>query len=132
MSEPSSSHNNEGTRTGHVRAAHADSSGGECAGVRGNRPCAGAERVAESPKERGQTDLFKTRCFKTRGGEAAKQARRRGCREYGADADRPVRHLGGLYRDAKRQEGVLRARQTFVVENQSGEPPARSGLRLRL
>src|SRR5882724_7936358 len=44
---PSSSHNDEGTRFGHVRAANADSSGGECAGVRDRDPGAGAEPVAE-------------------------------------------------------------------------------------
>ena len=38
----------EGTRFGDVRAANADSSGGECADVRGRDPCAGAERGAES------------------------------------------------------------------------------------
>jgi hypothetical protein len=40
---PSSSHNDEGTRFGHVRAANADHSGGECAGVRGRDPCTGAK-----------------------------------------------------------------------------------------
>src|ERR1700730_1118357 len=39
---PSSSHNDDGARLNHVRAANADSSGGECAGVRGRDPRAGA------------------------------------------------------------------------------------------
>src|SRR6202035_4186139 len=34
---------------------------------------------------------------------------RRRYRRCRADADRPVRHLGRLYRDPERQEGVLRA-----------------------
>ena len=47
---PSSSHIIKGSRVGHVRAANADNSCGCCAGVRGGKPRAGAERVAESFK----------------------------------------------------------------------------------
>ena len=59
MSGPSSSHNNEGTRFGHVRAANSDIPGGECAGVRDRDPGAGAERVVESLERRGQARAAK-------------------------------------------------------------------------
>ena len=49
-----------------------------------------------------------------------------------ADADRPVRQLGRLYGHPERQEGLLRAGQAVVVEDQSAEPAARSGLCLHL
>ena len=127
MPGPSSSHNNKGTRFGHVRAANSDIPDGECAGVWGRDPRAGAERVVESLERRGQADRLKTR-----GGKAGSQARRRGRRRRRADADRSVRHLGRLYRDAERQEGLLRAGKAVVVEDQSAESSARSGLCLRL
>src|ERR1700686_2953171 len=72
---PSSSHNHEGTRLGHVRAANADNFGGERAGVRGSSPCAGAERAADSLEGcRGQACVSKTLALKTWGGKAGGQS----------------------------------------------------------
>ena len=58
--------------------------------------------------------------------------RDRRCGRRGADLDRSVRHLGRLHGDAERQEGLLRAGQAVVIENQSAESSARSRLRFRL
>src|SRR6266852_1149690 len=90
---PSSSHNDEGATLDHVRGANADNSGGECAGVRGRDFRAGTGCPVEKCD---QADVFQTRS------KIGSQVRRCCCRRCRADTDRPVRHLGGLHRDAER------------------------------
>ena len=119
-SEPSSSHNNEGTKFGHVRTANADNSGAKCGGVWRYDPLASAERVVKSRKGRSQACGDQTR------NHAHGYGQRR------TDADRPVWYLRCLHCDTERQENVLRTSKTLIIENQSSESPARPSLCLCL
>ena len=97
---PSSSHNNEGTRFGHVRATNSDSPGGECAACAGSRSPRRRRARHRRPRRARQAAAAKP-ASQARRRKAGSQARGGGRRRCGADADRPVRHLGRLYGDAR-------------------------------
>src|SRR5437660_933443 len=87
--------------------AHLRSSGGKCDALWADEPCRSAGRAAESVNGHcqagaGKTGRRKTGRWKTLGRKARRRkTRNQACRRWrGADADRAVRHLGRLHRDA--------------------------------
>src|SRR2546430_13513769 len=117
-----------------VRVANTDISGCDGGVVRGDIPrastghgfegCQGSGQACASTRTRGEADDGQA-------GEAGTGSDRRS-RRCGTYLDRSVRYLGRLYGDAERQEGLLRAGEAIVIQNQSAESYARSRLRFRL
>jgi len=112
---PSSSHNDDGARLNHVRAANADSSGGKRAGVRGRDPPRRRKvfRRKARPSPRKPSQRLPSRKPSPRP-PVAGNAEPTLIGQFGT--------WGAYTAMPNGQEGVLRARQTLVVET---NPPNR-------
>ena len=105
-----------------VCVANTDISGCDCGVVWGVIPRASTGRCFERRQGCGQACASTCTGDKADGGQAACEAgtgsdRRR--RRRGTHLDRSVRNLGRLLGDAERQEGLLRAGEAIVLQNQS-------------